>query len=58
MFNKKYWEQNIMYEAGEKVIQYSFGVIGMHRIEALIHPENIASNRLSIKLGFNEEFSL
>ncbi|WP_160675291.1 GNAT family N-acetyltransferase [Clostridium sp. C8-1-8] len=55
MLNKKYWRKNIMYEAGEKVIQYAFEVIGLHRIEALIHPENIASNRLSMKLGFKEE---
>jgi ribosomal-protein-alanine N-acetyltransferase len=55
MLDKKYWKQGIMNEVGQKVIEYAFEVIKLHRIEASIHPENIASNKLSIKLGFIEE---
>lgn len=55
MLNKKYWKQNIMSEAGLKIIEYAFEIIDLHRIEALVHPENIASNKLTIKLGFEKE---
>lgn len=55
MLNKKYWKQNIMSESGQKVISYAFEVIELHRIEALIHPENIASIKLNMKLGFEKE---
>lgn len=55
MLNKKYWKQNIMSESGQKVIEYAFEIIELHRIEAMIHPENIASNKLNIKLGFKSE---
>jgi ribosomal-protein-alanine N-acetyltransferase len=36
-------------------MEYAFEVIKLHRIEALVHPENIASNKLNIKLGFKKE---
>lgn len=55
MLNKKYWRQNIMSEATIKVIDYAFEVIELNRIEALIDPENIASIKLNIKLGFAKE---
>ena len=55
MLNKKYWKRNIMSESAQKVIEYAFEVIELHRIEALIHPENIASNKLIMKLGFEKE---
>ena len=55
MLNKKYWNQGIMNEVAQKVIQYAFEVIELHRIEASIHPENIASNKLTVKLGFEKE---
>ncbi|WP_425449698.1 GNAT family N-acetyltransferase [Dethiothermospora halolimnae] len=55
MLNKKYWKQNIMSEVGEKVIQYAFEVIGLHRIAASIHPNNIGSIKLTTKLGFKVE---
>ena len=55
MLNKKYWKQNIMSEAGQKVIEYAFEVMELHRIEALVHPENTASNKLCTKLGFKME---
>jgi len=44
-----------MSEVAQKVIEYAFEVIELHRIEASIHPENIASNRLAMKLGFKKE---
>jgi ribosomal-protein-alanine N-acetyltransferase len=55
MLNKKYWRQNIMGEAANVVIRFAFEIIGLHRIEASIHPDNIASIKLSEKLGFQKE---
>jgi ribosomal-protein-alanine N-acetyltransferase len=55
MLNKRYWRQNVMSEAAIKVIHYAFEVIELNRIEALIDPENIASIKLNIKLGFAKE---
>ena len=55
MLNKKYWEQGIMSETAQKVINYAFEVIELNRIEALIDPKNIASIKLIAKLGFEKE---
>lgn len=55
MLNKKYWRQSVMWEAANEIITFAFGIIGLNRIEALIHPDNIASIKLSKKLGFERE---
>src|SRR5262249_44097871 len=36
-------------------VDHCFGVIGLHRLEASIRPENHASRRVVEKLGFREE---
>ncbi|MBL4934772.1 GNAT family N-acetyltransferase [Clostridium sp. YIM B02515] len=55
MLNKRYWRQNIMGEVAKEIIRFAFEIIGLNRIEALIHPDNIASIKLSEKLGFQRE---
>ncbi|MEG0133242.1 MAG: GNAT family N-acetyltransferase [Clostridium sp.] len=52
MLNKKYWRKNVMSEVGEAIIGYGFKTLNLHRIEALIHPDNIPSISLCRKLGF------
>jgi ribosomal-protein-alanine N-acetyltransferase len=42
-------------EAARAVIRYCIDVIGTHRIEATIMPENVASIRLAESLGFRLE---
>lgn len=37
------------------VVDHCFGPVGLHRIEANIRPENLASRRVVEKLGFREE---
>ena len=47
-----------MTEALRAVIQFGFGnqdLMQVHRIEALVAPGNLASNRLLEKLGFVQE---
>jgi [ribosomal protein S5]-alanine N-acetyltransferase len=37
------------------VVDHCFGAVGLHRIEVNIRPENLASRRVVVKLGFREE---
>ena len=37
------------------VVDHLFGPVGLHRVEANIRPENVASRRAVEKLGFREE---
>lgn len=53
--SKEYWERGIAGEALEAVIKYGFQNFELERIEALIEPENIASQRLVEKQGFTKE---
>lgn len=52
---QKYWRQGIMHEALDCLIRYAFGTIGLHRVEAIIDPNNQPSRNLLKKLGFQEE---
>ena len=36
-------------------VDHCFRVVGLHRLEASIRPENAASRRVVEKLGFREE---
>ena len=53
--SKKYWGQKIAGEALEAVINYGFANLNLERIEALIEPLNIASQKLVEKKGFTKE---
>lgn len=53
-----FWHQGLMTEAAEAVLSHCFSAMEMHRIEALIEPENIASRGLATKLGFKQESHL
>ncbi len=37
------------------VVDHCFGRVGLHRVEATVRPENVASLRVLAKLGFREE---
>ncbi|MDQ7097196.1 GNAT family N-acetyltransferase [Desulfosporosinus sp. PR] len=47
--------QGYMTEALEKVIEFAFKTMGLHRIEANILPRNLRSMRVVEKLGFYNE---
>jgi [ribosomal protein S5]-alanine N-acetyltransferase len=36
-------------------VDHCFGPVGLHRVEATVRPENLASRRVLAKLGFREE---
>ncbi len=50
--------QGLMTEAAEIVLHHCFAAMEMHRIEALIEPENTASRGLATRLGFTQESDL
>ncbi len=50
-----YWQQGLMTEALEAVLEYGFKTFNLHRIEAFIDPANDASLGLLQKLGFESE---
>lgn len=47
--------QGLMTEAAQIILHHCFAAMDMHRIEALIEPENTASRGLAVKLGFTQE---
>jgi len=51
----KYQGNGFGTEAVQAVLDYCAGALHVHRIEALIHPDNSASKRLVERLGFRCE---
>lgn len=52
---KEYWRSGIMTEALAAVVHYSFTKMALMRIQALIEPDNTASQKLFEKQGFMQE---
>jgi ribosomal-protein-alanine N-acetyltransferase len=50
-----YHRQSIMQEAIKPVIDFGFNTIQLHSIEAIVHPDNIASKNILLKNGFVQE---
>ena len=53
--DEAYAGRNIVPTTLAMAVDHCFGVIGLHRLEASIRPENHASRRVVEKLGFREE---
>jgi ribosomal-protein-alanine N-acetyltransferase len=49
------WGQRIMYECLPAILEYAFIHMNIHRVEAEVEPENLASSKLLRKLGFSLE---
>jgi [ribosomal protein S5]-alanine N-acetyltransferase len=47
--------QGLATEAVSAMLDFCFGELGLHRVQAFIHPDNAASLRLVEKLGFRRE---
>ncbi|PZT53291.1 GNAT family N-acetyltransferase [Paenibacillus silvae] len=54
----EHWRKGIMTGVIERVVQYGFKELGLHRIEAFVDPKHIASRKLLEKAGFTEEGTL
>jgi RimJ/RimL family protein N-acetyltransferase len=55
MLARPHWGKGYMREALAALIGYGFGTLELHRIEADIHPDNIASARILESLQFLRE---
>ncbi len=51
----RYARQGYMYAALRAMLPFVFEVLGLHRLEAACIPENEASRKLLLKVGFKEE---
>lgn len=49
------WQKGFTHEALSALIDYAFGECFLRRLEAEVNPDNVASNRLLLKLGFTHE---
>lgn len=53
--SKNYWRKGYMTEAIEAILPYGFEHMALNRIEAIVYPENLASQNTLFKMGFREE---
>ncbi|MEZ4235620.1 MAG: GNAT family N-acetyltransferase [Myxococcota bacterium] len=49
------WRRGYATEAAGAAVQFAFDTLGLHRIEADIHPDNHASRGVLVRLGFRAE---
>ena len=47
----EYWRKGYGSEATKKLLEYAFSILGLEMVTAYSHPDNIASERLALKLG-------
>lgn len=55
IFNPAFQGKSYCTEACKALLSYAFKELGAHRIEAKCSTENIASNKVLVKLGFRKE---
>lgn len=55
VLGRAHWHQGLAQEALRLVLAHVFTVLGVRRVEAEVDPENLASNRLLLSLGFQQE---
>ncbi len=55
LFVEELKNTGLMTEAMDSVLKYGFEAMGLHRVEAMIGPDNLASIRVSEKFGFKQE---
>jgi ribosomal-protein-alanine N-acetyltransferase len=52
---RRFWRQGLMSEAMRPFVDHCFAALQTNRIEATIEPDNVASQRLAERLGFQRE---
>jgi RimJ/RimL family protein N-acetyltransferase len=57
-FFPEYWGTGLATEAGRASIEFARADLGLKRLVAMVHPENVASARVVEKLGFSIERKL
>jgi RimJ/RimL family protein N-acetyltransferase len=54
-FERPSWGKGYATEAGAAWVSVAFGDLGLERLGAFVHPENIASMKVLERLGFRDE---
>jgi RimJ/RimL family protein N-acetyltransferase len=57
-FFPEYWGKGLATEAGRASIEFARSDLGLKRLVAMVHPDNVASARVLAKLGFSVEKKL
>ena len=57
-FFEEHWGKGLATEAGRASIEFARSDLGLQRLVAMVHPENVASARVVSKLGFSVERKL
>ena len=57
-FMPEFWGLGLATEAGRASIEFARSDLGLRRLVAMVHPENLASANVLIKLGFAVEKQL
>jgi ribosomal-protein-alanine N-acetyltransferase len=51
----EYWGKGVIKSVLPAILEFGFSTWNLHRIEALVEPENIASSKLLLNTGFTFE---
>jgi len=57
-FLAEHWGKGLATEAGRASIEFARSDLGLKRLVAMVHPDNVASARVLAKLGFSVEKKL
>ena len=55
VLNRNYWGKGIATEAAKALVSFGFTTLKLHRIFALVFPDNIASSNVLVKTGMTLE---
>jgi RimJ/RimL family protein N-acetyltransferase len=53
LLGQPFWGQGLATEAAQACVQYGFEQLGLQTIVGIVHPENVASQRVIEKLGLS-----
>ena len=54
IFSRDYWGKGFATEAGKASLQYGFAQLHLQTIVGIVHPENLASQRVLEKIGMTQ----
>lgn len=55
LIDKAFWNQGLATEAAQGLLRYGFENLNLRRIICLMHPDNLASQRVAKKIGMTRE---
>ena len=58
LLDKKFWHQGLATEAATGILAYAFDTLNLSRIICLMHPDNMASQRVAQRVGMILEGSV